>query len=276
MEAKACSSRSEIVAEWQVDRLWSDDKAIKLLDAESGATTATWEVEDWKTDSSLLVWSPDDEKLALVGPQNSDHALTIWNVADGKPLVSRKLGIGGSRNGGCWSSDSQLFAVGNNLYDLKGGQTRLGVGEVLAWPASGTLLSAKSPTLVAPDGKLLSTLPGDFTYGGSTDAQFSPDGRWLAVISEHGDLTRVWDVRERRLHVTLCHDDTLPAFAISGDGHYRADGDLGDELLYVAVTDAGQETLSPAEFEQRFGWKNDPTKVNMPKVEMPNRNTNGQ
>lgn len=35
------------------------------------------------------------------------------------------------------------------------------------------------------------------------------------------------------------------------------------ELVYITVTDAGQQVLSPAEFSQKYGWKNDPTQVKL-------------
>jgi hypothetical protein len=52
--------------------------------------------------------------------------------------------------------------------------------------------------------------------------------------------------------------------AVSSEGHVRADGDVGDELVYVIQTATGQQTLSLSEFEQKYGWKNDPSKVRLP------------
>ena len=34
-------------------------------------------------------------------------------------------------------------------------------------------------------------------------------------------------------------------------------------LVYIVQTAAGQLTLTPGEFEQRFGWKNDPETVRL-------------
>ena len=35
-----------------------------------------------------------------------------------------------------------------------------------------------------------------------------------------------------------------------------------EDLVYVALTDAGEQiTLSPEEFEKKYGWKNDPAKA---------------
>ena len=45
----------------------------------------------------------------------------------------------------------------------------------------------------------------------------------------------------------------------SSEGHYlpSAQG-VEAELVCVVQTEAGQETLSPADFAKRFGWTNDP------------------
>jgi hypothetical protein len=51
--------------------------------------------------------------------------------------------------------------------------------------------------------------------------------------------------------------------AISPDGHIRGTPGAEKELVYVVVTDTGQETLTPAEFAQKYGWKNDPEKVRL-------------
>jgi len=48
---------------------------------------------------------------------------------------------------------------------------------------------------------------------------------------------------------------------ISPDGHFRGSPGIEKELLYVAQTDEGQQTLTPAEFAAKHGWKNDPSRV---------------
>jgi hypothetical protein len=34
-------------------------------------------------------------------------------------------------------------------------------------------------------------------------------------------------------------------------------------MVFVVETEAGQETMRPADFAKRFGWKNDPTRVRL-------------
>ena len=58
--------------------------------------------------------------------------------------------------------------------------------------------------------------------------------------------------------MTLRQDQHL---AVSPDGHYRGTPRVEWELVYVVQTDRGQETFTPEEFAQKFGWKNDPKRV---------------
>ena len=51
--------------------------------------------------------------------------------------------------------------------------------------------------------------------------------------------------------------------ALSPDGHFRGSPLLERHLVYVAQTDAGQQICTPQDFEQRFGWRNDPEKVRL-------------
>jgi hypothetical protein len=50
---------------------------------------------------------------------------------------------------------------------------------------------------------------------------------------------------------------------LSPEGHYVRSPGAEKELVYVVETDAGQETLTPDEFSNRYGWKNDPENVRL-------------
>jgi len=51
---------------------------------------------------------------------------------------------------------------------------------------------------------------------------------------------------------------------ISADGHLKtANPRCEREFFYVVQTADGQQTLTPAEFAEKYGWKNDPTKVKL-------------
>jgi len=60
--------------------------------------------------------------------------------------------------------------------------------------------------------------------------------------------------------------DPVQHVAIGGDGHYRTDGEAWRHLDYVVQTEGGQETLNPEKFEKKYGWKNDPEKVQLVRV----------
>lgn len=49
---------------------------------------------------------------------------------------------------------------------------------------------------------------------------------------------------------------------ISPDGHYRGPERIEEDLVYVVLTEEGQQlTLSPQEFSAKYGWQNDPQRV---------------
>ena len=53
--------------------------------------------------------------------------------------------------------------------------------------------------------------------------------------------------------------------SVSAAGHYRGTPPqaVARQLVYVVDTGRGQETLTPAEFEKKYGWKNDPEQVRL-------------
>jgi hypothetical protein len=64
--------------------------------------------------------------------------------------------------------------------------------------------------------------------------------------------------RGREVHVGTVNDPRqMLRLMQRGVGNIVAEKDL----VYVIRTAVGQETLKPAEFARRFGWKNDPSRV---------------
>ena len=97
---------------------------------------------------------------------------------------------------------------------------------------------------------------------------WSPKSRFVAIGDEEGNLT-LWSRETFRNVYRLAGDaQTVKDIEFGTDGHYRATKDPSHRLVYVAETDDGrQRTYTPAEFEKTYGWKNDPTKVQLPKGE---------
>jgi hypothetical protein len=51
---------------------------------------------------------------------------------------------------------------------------------------------------------------------------------------------------------------------ITFTGHYAGPKNIEDHLVYVAQTESGEHiTLTPVEFEKKYGWKNDPKKARL-------------
>ena len=50
---------------------------------------------------------------------------------------------------------------------------------------------------------------------------------------------------------------------ISAGGHYSGADGVEKHLIYQAVGLSGQSTLTQEEFTERFGWKNDPSRIKL-------------
>jgi hypothetical protein len=79
---------------------------------------------------------------------------------------------------------------------------------------------------------------------------------------------RLWEAETGRVSATLVFlqpESPDQYLVVGGDGHYRGFPQkvIDRELVYVAQTDAGQETLSPEDFAAKYGWKNDPDGVHL-------------
>jgi hypothetical protein len=90
----------------------------------------------------------------------------------------------------------------------------------------------------------------------------SPDLRFGAV----GDLNtiRLHELATNRPAGVLMALPDNRYISFSPDGHYRGSRNVERDIRYVAqLADGQQVTLTPEEFEKRFGWKNDPDKVRL-------------
>jgi hypothetical protein len=103
---------------------------------------------------------------------------------------------------------------------------------------------------------------GKTVLAGAGKGRFSPDRRFLL---SRLDPTRVqlWDLETARLKATFIHLYGKPDqhLAVSAEGHYRISSQAWRHVVYVVGTEAGQETLTPEQFEKEYARKNDPEKV---------------
>lgn len=99
--------------------------------------------------------------------------------------------------------------------------------------------------------------------------RWSPRGNVVLAAQLHGDI-RSLDARDGEVAGSLFWfnrtGSEMRYTAIDHTGNYVAVGNADAELVYVVQTAEGQQTLLPWEFQERFDWRNDPTRVNLRKV----------
>lgn len=240
--------------------LW-DAATRQLLDSAAVDPKGQWPV--W-----CLGWAKDGR--TIVTATSNPGSVRLWSVSAGR-LSARDDGVKWGKGPLAVSKTAGLLA------------TQRGDGAAtLIWDMTSAQLRHETPCAAiygyawSPDGKYLAAAGERFThvcevaapkrpYRWSRHAarterlSWSPDKPYLATSSP--DLTlRFWDAaRGAPLGMFLRRRQDL--VAIGMNGHVRGGGE--DEFLYIALTDKGQETFTPAEFETRFGWKNDPEELRL-------------
>jgi WD40 repeat protein len=224
--------------------------------------------------AGFLNWSPDGKVLASVGEfaGSGPNKVLLWDP-DRSPLAPRLLaGHEASVRAVLWSPKGTLLAstsFDNTLRLWKPSGEPAGKlfphGRVtsIRWLAEDRLLT------IVEDGTFdvwnVQRSKSERTVNVKTRfGPISPDGRTLAAI--FWTALRLLDLESGRPRGTLCI--VRPGspdlwLALSPDGHYVGPPGVEREIVYVAQTAAGQETLSPEDFCNKHGWKNDPQRVRL-------------
>lgn len=272
----ATAGHDRIISVWQVS-------TGSLTAALAGHTEFVWNV----------VWSPDGKRLASC---SSDHTIRIWDLRSASCLatlsgVDRVASVH-------WSPDGQLVAAACKpgcvgIWDAGSGRL-LRVfdeeckedfaeccGGLVAWSPDGRILvgsgrkSKPEPGEVnqrfwnAETGALIGERASGEPRNPLYDMAFSPDGKQLAV-GYQGEPGRIEvlnvETRECRWTMSGSDDPVKKGLCISPEGHYRGSPEVEKELVYVALTDAGEQiTYTPEEFSKKYGWKNDPSQIRLVK-----------
>ena len=62
----------------------------------------------------------------------------------------------------------------------------------------------------------------------------------------------------------ICGQIVDTSTKVSPDGHFKGSEGISDKLIYIVQSEDGvQHTLTPAEFAEKYDWKNDPEKVRL-------------
>ena len=86
--------------------------------------------------------------------------------------------------------------------------------------------------------------------------------RWSNPPETTGTV-QISDARTGRLLRSIVGLRDGKYLTLAPDGHYVGSPKIERDIVYVVETDAGQETLTPEEFTQRYGWQNDPPQVQL-------------
>jgi hypothetical protein len=155
------------------------------------------------------------------------------------------------------------------LIDAASGQVRVTVrGGLPRWSADGkTVTTIGYPAGLrvwdSATGRRLRLAPLSWPCGGlaKIPAPWSPDGR---VLARNNDCEIHLSDADGQLLGMLLPFDAYGQLAVTADGHYRGSARVEREIMMVVQKrDGTSETLTPAAFEQKYGFKNEPDKVRL-------------
>ncbi len=220
---------------------------------------------------NVVAWAPDSRRLACA---TSGGALGIWDSDDGTHIEGRETGAPISVLS--WSPDGKLLAASAENDALRIYDDRLHLDRELAvhQGAAAMTWSDDSQVLLTADahavrrweistGQLTSTIRhGLPTRAESSNWRFSPrNDRFVTT----GSAARILSTTTGEIEAALVPLPKGRAAVIDIYGQYLASIPLAEnDLVYVVQTADGQDLLSPKEFADKYGWRNDPSKVKLP------------
>lgn len=267
---------------------WSTDGRYLITSEDFGGKTHLWDTADYKHVRSFdagggwgAAWSHDCRFIAISnGTPYVQQPMRLFEIgSDAEPKWEFKLGgflpvplfflpdnthvlvadHCGNRidnyDGACYLVDVN---TGNAIHKLKSNGVHAATcaqdgSEVSVLDETNTLRTWDVKT-----GRLKAELQGHVPYSESAD--WSAETETIASGAD-GSALHLWCARTGRpLGACLLCNSTTNLY-LSPEGHYQLTGEYQGEFVYVVETDHGQETLSSAQFTDRFGWSNDPAQA---------------
>ncbi len=218
-----------------------NSKKLKIWDADSGALKA--EFDNPLHQGGYLALSSDGSQLAV--EQTSQGDASILDTTTGQ--VRHKLALGGViATSLAFAPDDRLLAIGL---------------------ANGIVQLIRPPS--APSGESqMNHLKFTAHRGPVSRIAWSRDSQTLATVSHFHPSSeggiRLWSATTGAPRGELLLLNSDKGLAISPTGHYQGTPSvsaINRDIVSVVQTPEGSLTLTPAEFQARFPWKNQPEAV---------------
>jgi serine/threonine protein kinase/WD40 repeat protein len=215
-------------------------------------------------------WSADGRHITFNVPEAGWH---VWNLEKGQlvndPAKWKVFWLDLAPDGPSVltaPSEKEVYRLRDLASGMDGRRLPYGYSIFLAhptWSADRQLLASTFESgidLWRPDlGKRLRTLP---LAGGASRIDFSPDGNRVAGLT--GERLFVWERDTGRPRGVLVLGRRNNALTITPEGHYTGNANVESGIVMLVEKDDGtQEMLEPAEFKQKYGFKNDPASVRL-------------
>ena len=260
--------------------------AVRIIDVASGKVLRTLKTgQPGVQVYQVFALSPDGNTLYT---RHGDRTVRSWDIAVGGEVKGTLVGKFKSADCISCSPDGNQLALAAGaaceIIDTRTGATRslthaigLKISSVsdAIWSSDGrTLASGGGERVFVWDvetGKSRRRFTGPYAFSGfakATTLGWLGGERYIAAAME--SYIHIWDVTSGQLVATLFllgeaegqQLSEAKGIVFTPEGHYRCSPGVEKDLVYVALTDAGEQiTLSPAEFQQKYGWKNDPAKA---------------
>jgi Tol biopolymer transport system component len=143
-------------------------------------------------------WTPDGKRIALESNAEGGALNLFWQLADGSGGLERLATSDTTQGPSSWSPDGQMLAffennptTGYDIWVLRMGDSSRSSGQAPS-PGSGQVASAsplRDPGQAGQGHKAQPFLRTPFTEGAP---QFSPDGRWLAYVSDESGRFEIY------------------------------------------------------------------------------------
>jgi WD40 repeat protein len=224
-----------------------------------------------------LAWSPDGQRMATCA---DDQRIRVWSIHKGlheqtyDPVPSPPFP---GPDGIAWSPTGDLLALAPSNaralhLNLKTGQYsdawvvfQGGMNDV-AWSPDGKQIVAVNHGELGY--RALSSTTAQHVHGYGSPVQWLPDSRRIVTGQAGARPLQAVDTR-RGLRLGALFPRMMDGgwLCIGADGHYRGSEGVESQIVYVALhKDGSQTTHTPAEFAERYKWKNDPTKATFLKL----------